>query len=410
MDKLPYGTPPRRWTPQPRPVFTWLLRRPRLLRQRRVERLVHVTVRGLDHVRSAVESNQGVLITPKHAGHCDAFIMLTAADQLGLQFYYLVGWQVFQLLGPLARWVLRTHGCFSIDRESNDLRAFRLAVDIVQRSRHPLVIFAEGEVYHNNDWVAPFRPGAAAIALAADQRADRAVVGIPAAIVYRYAEDPMPALLRLMAAVEEKLGLETRRALPLAQRVFRSANCLLTRHEQTFLGRAQDEPFRERVEMLTEAILTGSEDRLGVARDGDVPGRATQLRAQLIQQREQLAPADPRQRQIRQDFADIQLAVQLFSYAHDYDFEHPSLEHLGEILDKFEEDVLGLPMATFHAKRRAILEFGEPIPVQRRTGKKQQANQLTRTLEGKVQDLVRRLGGSGSTGRLPVNGFAPVHA
>src|SRR5947209_9696599 len=145
MDKLPYGTPPRSWSPQPRPILTWLLRRTRLLRQRRVERLVQVTVRGLEHVRSAVGNNHGVLITPKHAGHGDAFVMLTAADQLGRQFYYMVGWQVFQLLGPLSRWVLRTHGCFSVDRESSDLRAFRLAVDIVQRRKHPLVIFAEGE-------------------------------------------------------------------------------------------------------------------------------------------------------------------------------------------------------------------------------------------------------------------------
>src|SRR5437588_32455 len=128
MDKIPYATPPCWWPPEPRPIFTAFLRSVRLRRQRRVERLVHVTVRGLEHVRDAVDQDQGVVITPKHAGHADAFVMLTAADQLGRQFYYLVGWQVFHLLGPLESWVLRTHGCFSVDREGNDRRAFRQAV------------------------------------------------------------------------------------------------------------------------------------------------------------------------------------------------------------------------------------------------------------------------------------------
>jgi hypothetical protein len=392
MDKLPYGTPPRWWPPQPRPIFTWVLRRPRLLRQRRVERLVHVTVRGLEHVRAAVDRNAGVLITPKHAGHADAFVMLTAADQLGRQFYYMVGWQVFQLLGPLQSWVLRTHGCFSVDRESNDLRAFRQAVDVVQHSRHPLVIFAEGEIYHNNDWVAPFRPGAAAIALTAAQRADRPVVAVPAAIVYRYAEDPMPALLSLMEAIEGKLRLQSRPDLPLADRLYRAADALVTLREREYLGRIQAGPFPERIAGLTDAILRHLEDRLGVpARDTDVPGRVTQLRQHLIRHTERLPGSDPRRIEAQRHYSDFEVVVQLFSYAHDYDREHPSLEHLGEIIDKFEEDVLGAPMAQFHAKRRATILFGEPIDVRPQHRKKEGVHVLTALLEARVRDLLDEL-------------------
>jgi 1-acyl-sn-glycerol-3-phosphate acyltransferase len=399
MIKLPYGTPPRWWPPQPRPIFTWLLRRPRLLRQRRVERLVHVSVRGLEHVRTAVEHNQGVLITPNHPGNGDAFVMLTAADQLGRQFYYMVGWQTFQLLGPLDSWVLRTHGCFSVDRESNDLRAFRLGVDLVQRSRNPLVVFAEGEIYHNNDWVAPFRPGAAAIALAAAQRADRPVVGIPAAIVYRYAEDPVPALLPLMTAVEDKLHLPSRPDLPLAKRVYRAAVTILSRYEQTRLGGVREGWFADRVSALVEVMLARLEKQRAVAdRGGDVPARATRLRQHLIKAESLLSPGDPAHDQIRHDFAEIERVIQFYSYMHDYDYEQPSLERLGEILDKLEEDVLGAPMAHFHAKRRATILFGEPIAVQRQHRNKDEARALTAILELEVQKLLKRLGGTGSTG------------
>jgi 1-acyl-sn-glycerol-3-phosphate acyltransferase len=179
----------------------------RILRHRRRERLREIEVEGLDHLRAAVAQDCGVLIASNHGGHADAFIMLAAADQLGRPFTYMVAWQSLLLLGPVGRWILRRHGCFSVDREGHDVRAFRQAVDLVQSGSHPLVIFAEGEVYHNNDKVYPFRPGAAAIALAAARRAHRPVVCVPAAIRYSYLADPTPHLVPLLDRLERRLGV-----------------------------------------------------------------------------------------------------------------------------------------------------------------------------------------------------------
>src|SRR5437660_1283695 len=152
MDALPYATPPRWWAPNLRPFFIRAIRPYRILvRQRWQEGVRAVDVRGLEYLREAADRDQGVVITPNHAAHSDPFVMLRAGDALGRPFYYTVAWQSFQLLSPLARWVIQRHGAFSIDREGGDLRAFRQAVEIVRRGRHPLVIFAEGEVYHNSD-------------------------------------------------------------------------------------------------------------------------------------------------------------------------------------------------------------------------------------------------------------------
>src|SRR5262249_47089697 len=138
MDRLPYEGA-RWWRPRLSPFWIRVIRPLRIMRQRRHEGLQAVTVEGLEHLRCAVEQNHGVLITPNHAGHADAFILLAAADQLGRPCCYMVAWQVLQLFSFAGRWILQRHGCFSVDREGHDVRAFRKAVEVVACSPHPLV-------------------------------------------------------------------------------------------------------------------------------------------------------------------------------------------------------------------------------------------------------------------------------
>jgi len=109
-----------------------------------------VEIRGLDHLRTANSSGQDVLLTPNHSGHADAYIMYDVADKLGKPFYFMTAWQFFQQQSTLGQWMLQHHGCFSIDREGTDLKAFRQATEILEQGRSPLVIFPEGEVYHIN--------------------------------------------------------------------------------------------------------------------------------------------------------------------------------------------------------------------------------------------------------------------
>jgi 1-acyl-sn-glycerol-3-phosphate acyltransferase len=393
MDRLPYHTPPRWWAPNLRTPFIRGVRPLRVfLRQKRREKVLAVDVRGGEHVRDALVAGRGVMITAKHNGHADAFVFLAAGDRLRCPFYYMVAWQVFQLLGPLGSWFLQRHGSFSIDRESYDVRAFRQAVEIVQHSRHPLVVFAEGEVYHNCERVFPLRPGAAAVALAAAKRADRPVVAIPAAIRYEFLSDPMPHLDEVTTRLERHLLWTPRPDLPLAERLYRVAEETLARRESHYLGAVRPGPYVERTSSLADAILRRLEEAYALpARDADVPGRATQLRHLLIQKAERLPPGDARRRALDGALEDIEAAIQLYSYTHDYDREGQSVERLAEIVDKYEEDVLGVPMALAHTPRRALIQFGPPVDVPARSGGKESARLLTETLQQRLQALVDEL-------------------
>jgi hypothetical protein len=97
---------------------------------------------------------------------------------------------------------------------------------------------------------------------------------------------------------------------------------------------------------------------------------------------------DPRRRQLRQDLEDVFFVVQLFCYPGDYVAERPSLDRISETLDKFEEDILNVPIAKPRGRRAAVLAFGDPVAVPSDTGAKQAAGPLTRTLEQRVQSLL----------------------
>jgi 1-acyl-sn-glycerol-3-phosphate acyltransferase len=391
MDRLPYEGA-RWWRPRLSPFWIRVIRPVRIRRQRRREALHAVTVEGLVHVRQALEQGHGILITPNHAGHADAFILLAAADQLRRPFYYMVAWQVLQLFSLIGRWTLQRHGCFSVDREGHDLRAFRKAVEILRGSPHPLVIFPEGEVYHNRDRMAPFREGAAAIAVSAAHRARRPIVCIPAAIAYQYIEDPTPKLNRLMEALERRLLWRPRPELPLAVRLRAFADALLALREQYYLGQIQTGDYTFRIDQLMEVILSRLEKRHGLkASQADVPGRVSRLRYQVIRQMEPLPADDPRRQAAQADLDDLAIVVQLFSYRDDFAADSPCIERLSEIVDKFEEDVLEAPTASSHGARRATIRFGKPVPVPGGADNREQIRQLTERLERDVQELLAQV-------------------
>jgi 1-acyl-sn-glycerol-3-phosphate acyltransferase len=400
MERWSLAAPPRWWSPKLSPFWVRLCRPFRLHKQWREHLLREVQVRGLEHLRAAVDQG-GVLLTPNHAGHADGYVLSRAGDQLGRPCYFMVAWQVLAKHGFLGRQALRYHGCFSVDREGNDLRAFRQAVDILRASPYPLVIFPEGEVYHVNDRVTPFREGPAVIALSATKRATRPVLCVPAAIKYQYLEDPTPRLHELMDRLERRLLWRPRPELPLLERVTRFSECLLTLKELEHLGRAQSGTLAERLAALTDTLLGRIESRRGEHTDSaTVPERVKALRQQILKGLPELPPEDPRRREADRDLDDLFAVVQLFSYPGDYLAERPTIERLAETMDKFEEDVFHVPTATPRAARRAVIAFGEPIPAEQQPRKKEGAAVLTDLLERRVQALLDEIGpASGTPGR-----------
>lgn len=389
MNRQPYQTPPKWWEPRLTP---WWVRLSRPLRRRvlrRKQRILRVEVEGLPVLRQALADRAGVLITPNHSAHYDSNALYEAADQLGRPFYFLTAWQVFAVSGWFDRMSLQRHGCFSIDREGTDLRAFKRAVSILQEDRHPLVVFPEGDIYHLSDRVRPFRDGAAAIALAAAKKASRPIVAVPCGIQFRYLEDPRPALLDLMDRLERRFYWRPRRHEPLPARIYHLAQAMLALKEIEYLGKPQLGPLPQRIEKLMRWLLDRIATRRQVVLSPDgIPEQVKQLRRAAISQAEADGASEASQLLAQEDLEDLFFVTQLYSYPGDYVAEKPSLERLAETLDKFEEDVLDVEYPSVRAARRVLIRFGEPIAVRREAGQRDQSARLTDELEQRVQRLL----------------------
>ncbi len=392
MNRQPFEKPPRWWPPKlsRRWVRFWRFFRHR--EQHKKHRLLEIEVRGADAVRRLLADGCGVLITPNHCSHADCFSLYEAADRLGCPIYAMVAWQVFQRSGRLRQLALQHHGCFSIDREGTDLAALRKAREVLQSEPYPLVIFPEGDVYHLNDRITPFREGPAAIALMAARKAARPIACVPCAMKYRYVLDVMPELLDLMDRLERTLHWRPRPDLSLSQRIYHIAEGMLALKEVEIVGRTNAGPLPDRIAELMEFLLSRIESRYGLSATGStVPERVKAARQYLIKRLQEIPAEDPSRNELHDDLDDLFLVVQAFSYPGDYVREQPSVERMAETLDKFEEDLLGVKTATVRAARKSTVVFGEPIVLDSQGAQPMKPATVTRMLEERVQNLLDQI-------------------
>lgn len=389
MNRQPYATPPQWWEPKMTP---WCVRWSRAYRWRQLrtrQRIQQIDVVGGEHVQDAVREGCGVLITPNHSTHYDSAALYVAADRLDVPLYFMTAWQVFAMSSRFEVWAMQHIGCFSIDRESTDRQAFKQAVDVLQKEPFPLVIFPEGDIYHTNDSITPFREGAAAIAISAAKRAERKVVVIPTAIKFFYVDDPTEQLLITMHRLEERVLLRPAPHRPLIERIYRLAEGVVALKELDFFSATRSGSVKERAATLIDAILTQMETRHSLPSRGTVPERAKTLRQTLIKKLEDDDHPNPNgvMVHLQQEMEDIFFVMQLYSYPGDYLHADASVERLAETVDKFEEDILGRELPSVRGRRRVVVRFGAPVATTA-DGKKLSSAELTQTLHRRVQELI----------------------
>jgi 1-acyl-sn-glycerol-3-phosphate acyltransferase len=395
MNPYRMALPPRSWEARLKPRLVKLLRPFRRWRRVREQQLIDVDIRNRDRLQNLLKENVGVLITPNHSTHADPYTMYELADQVDRPFHFMSTWHVFEAQNRVGQRMLQWHGVFSVDREGNDLKAFKQAVGMVESSRHPLVIFPEGEVYHCNDKVTPFRDGPAAIALAAARRAERPVMCVPVALKYRYLDDPMRDLLAVMEKLEREIFWRPRPDRPLVERIYALAEALLVLKELEFLGAARTGVIAERLPYLAHHVLTNAEQRVGITKSthATIPERVKAVRRSVLEKLEKLDDQTieanaPERIALRHVLDDAFFVVQLFSYPGNYLTDQASTERIAETIDKLEEDVLGKYSATIRSRRAVTINIGEPIEAKSERGNKQAVGDLTENLERSVQSLL----------------------
>jgi hypothetical protein len=262
------------------------------------------------------------------------------------------------------------------------MQSMKTAIDILQNRPHPLVIFPEGDVYHTNDCVTPFRDGAAAIALMAARKAERDVVVIPVAIKRWYLADPSPSMLKTLSTLETRLYWQPKHNSPIPERILQIADGLLSLKEP------------ERIRSLANDVLARVEARYGIAHsDAMLPERVKEVRRRIIQQQseEENKLTDADRQRLTADMDTMFFVTQLYSYPGDYMTNKPSVERIAETVDKLEEDVLGAPYPSVRGPKKAIVQFAPPILLPKGKEKKLNASDLTDQMHATVQGMIDAL-------------------
>lgn len=387
MNIYAYETPPKWWAPKLSTFWFKFWTPTRRSARLKKEQVLHVDLKNTENLTAAMSQDRGILITPNHSSHADPLVLCRTSEKIMTPFYYMAAWQVLARSNIFRQHVLAQHGVFSVDREGTDMRAFRQAVDILQNKPNPLVIFPEGEIYHVNDRVTPFRDGPAAIALTAAKRAKREIMIVPTAVKYRYLQDPTDKLIELMDTLETNILWRVRRDLPLTERIYLFAEAMLALKELEYLGHTQDASLSDRIKSLSEFILQRIEERCDIEHeDASIPERVKACRRTAIKRLEETG--DDNHEQIKNDLDDLLVVTQLYSYPGDYINANPTVERIAETFDKFEEDILKAPTATIRAPRKATVSFGEPILVTPDRSNKNAIHRLSAKLETSVQSLL----------------------
>jgi 1-acyl-sn-glycerol-3-phosphate acyltransferase len=396
---LDFCDKPYRFIPARRSAWlTWLCsqvnRRWHLPRHHQV---LDVAIEGHDQLLAEQRPGDRLVFMPNHPTHSDPQIMLESLRQLGIATEFMAAYDVFHR-SRLAAYCLSRCGAFSVDREGLDAQALRHAHQTLLAGKHALTIFPEGNVFLQNDLLAPFNEGAAFLALKAARELDRSkgrVLVVPVAIKATFIEDIRNAVFdhvrRLAGAIEVTLSENC----PLAW-LRRIGHEALRRNQRTrgltiSLG---GDP-KSIIHRAVEEVLDRLELKVGLKKveSNSLLERICRVRRAIHQVRiDESRKADHSAAAVWADEA--MMAFKVASYVGNYVHRRPTLDRYAETVQKLDEDIHSQMPAPL-GPRYALVSFGSPIDLTDRVeqnGKLRQAAQrLTADCERAVQQELDRL-------------------
>ncbi len=383
-------------------VFNRYRRLPEVMKVDRVE------VSGLDGLRKNIRRRgprrDRVLFLPNHPTHADAAVFIEALRRAGFTTQMMAAYDVF-LRSRLDAWVMQKMGAFSVDREGGDQRAMKEAAGVLTRGRHALTIFPEGNVYLRNDRVTPFNDGAAFLALRAAKELSKhgvRVLAVPVSIKLTQLTDCRAALEKLLEDLSGAMELqhEPAQAGHAPRDMIVRVGCAAVRRnlKQRGLTPPDTQDLAELIAFSAGSVLDDLETKLEIRPkpDATLTDRVRAARRMIHEVRtDEARVADHAAALTWADQA--MLAFRITSYLPDYVAEKPTLDRVGETIEKLAEDVRR-KMIDPIAPRRALVHFNDPISLNDYLGEgkrgKQAIRDLTAACEAAVQSGLNELNAS----------------
>ena len=355
---------------------------------------------------TAITNNSTVLV-PNHADYADASIMFALSKRLGDQFYYMCARETFK--GRIRSFFMQRFGVYSVTRGSIDRGAFRTTRSLLTEAKHPLVMFAEGEISRQNDTVLPFESGVVQLcfwALDDMVKADavKPLYVVPIGIKYIYDEE-------MWNEIEEALSRLEREILPqgsptaedLYGRLRAVGAAIVSTLEREYKLKAdENNSLNERIEQLREHILSQMEEFMGISPQTNVLSRSrirslkNLIDAEIYRETEEISAYEKqiheqRLEKFQEFYPDLNRLINFIAIYDGYVGETQSPERFLEVITRIEREVFGDSKP--RGPRIALMRFGTPNNLLDRyeaykQDKKQTVQDITIELETEVQALI----------------------
>lgn len=218
--------------------------------------------------------NSALIICPNHAAQEDPYILVGLSRLIKEHFMFLTARDLFGPANSTMAKTLQKLGCFSVVRETADISAFKAALKLLKQ-KNRLVIFPEGEVSHQNDFLLQLETGAEHIALAAQEdlsQDDRKakVLMLPLILKYRFKTEVVSELRAALGEVELKLGYTHPIERSIKLRIMQAYHYMLDTMEKEHgynLSSGLELSLEARLKLLCEQLISESSKFLNINLD-----------------------------------------------------------------------------------------------------------------------------------------------
>jgi 1-acyl-sn-glycerol-3-phosphate acyltransferase len=404
---------------------------------RRTWGIHEIEFRHPERLEASFRAGHGVMLTPNHARPCDPMVVGLLPQRLGRPSHFVAASHVFTTGGRFQAWLARRMGAYSIHRWGMDRESLKASIQILASARRPLLLFPEGHITRTNDRLGSLLEGTAFIARsAARQRASESskpsdavagassspsaapgggvsppsaapgggpsfpspvsgggqgggVVVHPVAIRYLFQGDLERAVTPVLEEIEHRLTWPPRRDRTLIERIHAIGGALLALKELEYLGEVRPGSLRERLRSLTEAILAPLETQWFKSPGrGPAVERVKKLRTAILADLVDKDLSPPDRDHLWKQLADCYLAQQLDCYPGDYLAPPTTVDRVLETVERFDEDLTDV--ARVHGPIKAVVEIGEPIPVDAARGRAADETLMT-TIQERLRAMLGEL-------------------
>lgn len=333
------------------------------------QRIVGVVPTGHDALLAQLKPGDRLVFLPNHSTHADAAIFIESLRQVGIDSLMMAAYDVF-LRGRIHRFTMQRMGAFAVDRDGSCPKPMKQALATLDAGKHALTIFPEGNVYLTNDRITPFMDGAAFIALKAQQailkneNSSGRVLAVPVSIKVTHLTNARMKITQRFDPLAQQLGVTADFHADPIKAVYEAAEIALHRNlKQRGLDIPDAPDLGTLIHQAAINVLDRLEAKLEITpKPQDTPLDRVRTARRLIHE-VRIDPDRAVDHAAAATWADeAMLAFRIASYPMGYAAEKPTIDRIGETVEKLEEDLLTKMPPPF-ANRHAAVHFCAPIDV-----------------------------------------------